>query len=189
MTDEHIDPDKLRELAQLTSRLPREIEPPADAWQSIRAVLESGSVKPARTLRFWQRPAFLLAAGLALVAGSSLVTARILSNRETSSARVAVTAGARPGVPATLAEFTAVENRYISSANRLSEILDSDEIQLSDETKSKLRESLRVIDAAILEARSALAQDPSNRQLIEMLETSYTHKIDLLERTTEMGRS
>ena len=98
-------------------------------------------------------------------------------------------AAARSGAPATLAEFTLVENDYISTANRLSALLDSDETQLSPETIAKLRESLRVIDAAILEARRALAADPANRQLIEMLSTSYSQKVDLLRRTTEMGRS
>ena len=48
---------------------------------------------------------------------------------------------------------------------------------------------MRVIDAAILEARQALAQDPSNRELMEILSTTYTQKIDLLERSAEMGRS
>jgi hypothetical protein len=92
-------------------------------------------------------------------------------------------------VPATLAEFTKQENEYISSANRLSAILESGQMQLSPRTIAKLKESLRVIDAAILEARAALADDPGNRQVIEMLSTSYNQKLDLLRRTTEMGRS
>ena len=59
---------------------------------------------------------------------------------------------------------------------------------LSPETIVKLRESIKVIDAAILEARNALAADPANRTLIHMLANSYEQKVDLLKRTTEMAR-
>jgi hypothetical protein len=92
-------------------------------------------------------------------------------------------------VPATLAEFTIVENDYISTANRLLEMVESDNVSLSPETLEKLRESVRVIDGAIIEARRALAEDPANRQLVEMLSTSYNQKLDLLRRTADMGRS
>ena len=174
MTEEQIDQDKLRELLELTAQLPRDIEPPADSWAAIKAEIEA----PARPrVAFWQRPAFLLAASLTLVATSSLVTATMLGSRSS------------PVSDTTLAEFTVVENQYISTANELSAMLETERMQLSPETIDKLKESLRVIDAAILEARAALAEDPANRQLIEMLTTSYSQKVDLLKRTTEMGRS
>ena len=46
-----------------------------------------------------------------------------------------------------------------------------------------------MIDAAIIEARRALAQDPSNKALMEMLAASYSQKVDLLKRTTAMGET
>ena len=91
--------------------------------------------------------------------------------------------------PATLAEFTARENDYISTANRLQAMIESDRVQLAPQTLEKLKESVRIIDGAILEARRALAEDPANTQLMEMLSTSYSQKVDLLERTAQMGRS
>jgi hypothetical protein len=190
MTDESIDQEKLDELARRTALLPREIEPPADAWTAISASLETPR-KPA-AVAFWQRPAFLAAAGLLLVAGSSAITAVAIgrsSPREDVAAVQASSAALPPGVPATLAEFTIVENDYISTANRLLEMVESDNVYLTPETIGKLRESVRVIDAAIIEARRALAEDPANLQLIEMLSTSYNQKLDLLRRTADMGRS
>jgi hypothetical protein len=68
-------------------------------------------------------------------------------------------------------------------------MVESDNVYLTPETIEKLRESVRVIDAAIIEARRALAEDPANLQLIEMLSTSYNQKLDLLRRTADMGRS
>ena len=203
MTEDNIDEESLRNLQAQTAKLPREITPPADAWVVIKAEIErprdiSGGNHAARVSPIWQRPAFLAAAALLLVAGSSAVTAIALARRSVDGAQVTVAPPAitteRPvadsgGDPATLAEFTLVENDYISTANRLSALLESDETQLAPETIVKLKESLRVIDGAILEARRALAADPANKQLIEMLSTSYNQKVDLLRRTTEMGRS
>ncbi|MEO8192615.1 MAG: hypothetical protein ABI681_02110 [Gemmatimonadales bacterium] len=205
MTDDTIDEESLRELHARTARLPREIAPPADAWARIKAEIErpdvqrSGAGRQPNATRLWYRPAFLVAAGLVLAAASSLATLMVVRNRSASAVADVTTtpaAGQRrtdvsssPGTPATLAEFTAVENDYIGTANRLSAILESEETQLSPETVAKLRESLRVIDAAILEARGALAADPANKALIEMLSNSYNQKVDLLRRTTEMGRS
>lgn len=186
MTEDSIDKDKLRDLLQRTAQLPRDIEPPAEAWAAIRGEVESR--RKAR-IAFWQHPAFLIAASLVLVAASSMLTATLLGPRD--SVQPGQTSGslASNGTPATLAEFTVVENQYINTANQLSAMLETDRVQLSAETIDKLKESLRVIDAAILEARAALAQDPANRQLIEMLTTSYSQKVDLLKRSTEMGRS
>lgn len=150
-----------------------------------------------RALALWQRPVFLAAAAAMLVAGSSIVTAIALGGSDGPVTERAVASSEAPreaprrssSAPATLAEFTVLENDYIGTANRLAALLESDETQLSPETIAKLKASLRVIDAAILEARRALAADPANRELVEMLSASYNHKLDLLRRTTEMGRS
>ena len=194
MTDDRLEEDQLRDLAARTARLPREIEPPADAWAAIRAAMDAPG--HGATPRIWPRPSFLAAAALLLVAGSSAITAIAIDRAAARHGRDSASSGApvasvRPaaGTPATLAEFSIRENDYISSANRLSAMLESEQMQLSPRTIAKLKESLRVIDAAILEARRALAEDPGNRQLIEMLSTSYSQKLDLLRRTTEMGRS
>lgn len=192
MTEDDIDQEKLRDLLARTAQLSREIEPPTGAWTAIRHGIES----PQNTrAAYWQRPAFLLAAGLLLVASSSLVTALAIGGRSgsTVASREETTIGSltahNEGGPRSLAEFTAMENNYISSANRLSAMIESGQVELTPQTIAKLRESVRVIDAAILEARRALAEDPANRQLMEMLSTSYSQKVDLLERTAEMGRS
>lgn len=197
MTEDPIDQEKLQDLLARTAQLPREIEPPAEAWDTIRAAI---AVQDRPRIAFWQKPAFLLAASMLLVAGSSLVTALALRGRVPDN--VVATAAVSPAVspadehaepgadaPATLAEFTARENDYISTASRLQAMIESDRVQLAPGTLEKLRESVRIIDGAILEARRALAEDPANTQLMEMLSTSYSQKVDLLERTAQMGRS
>jgi hypothetical protein len=192
---------KMAELSALVRQLPRDIDPPADAWSSIKAEMQKGApVASLDAVRrkpvLWQRPAFLAAAGLVLVAVSSFMTAAVMGWNDgiTRVNRIpAVTAASHAAShesgPTTLAEFASVENDYISTANQLSAVLESEKSTLSPATVAKLKESLRIIDAAIVEARRALAADPANRALIDMLNTSYNQKLDLLKRTTEMGRS
>lgn len=194
---EFSDEEMLKDLQARARALPREIEPPAEAWSVIKAEIEkpgplSAPIPLPQTHRFWQRPAFLAAAGLLLVVGSSLVTLAVVRNRGVGTPRVAASENnpqhSEQG-PSTFAEFASVENDYISSVNQLSALLESEKTALAPETMSKLKKSLEVIDAAILEARRALAADPANKAIVEMLRTSYDQKLDLLKRTTEMGRT
>jgi hypothetical protein len=189
--------EMLRELEARARALPREIAPPDDAWNAIKAEIEKPARRPRpasspQTQRFWQRPAFLAAAGLLLVAGSSVVTTAVVRDRNSQLANVPYVESSSPRPepgPSTFAEFAAVENDYIGSVNQLSALLESESTTLSPETVVKLKKSLEVIDGAILEARRALAADPANKDLVEMLRASYNQKVDLLRRTTEMGRS
>ena len=193
MTDEPLDEHMLRELQKQTAGLPKEIAPPDVAWARIKAKIDMetqfrATTRAPRERVFWHRPAFLAAAAVMLVAAASLSTALVLGRRmvaKTTQSAVAV----RASGPSTLTEFAAIETDYIGTANRLAAAIESGDTELSPETIAKLRESLSIIDAAIVEARRALAADPANKTLIEMLSTSYDQKIDLLKRTTEMGRS
>ncbi len=193
MTDDYIDPDKLRDLQSQVAKLPRTANAP-DVWPQIRAAIERERVQPLHANgdgnSLWRRPAFLAAAAALLVAVSSGITAIALRQSDgpvaaTTSLPVAVS----PISPASLVQFTVKENDYIRSANQLSRLLDAEEGKLAPETVAKLRESIAVIDAAILEARQALAADPANSELIEMLSSSYDKKLDLLRRTAALARS
>ena len=193
MTEEQLDEEMLLDLQRRTAQLPREIMPPEDAWHRIAEQIEIDrrSKKPPRTNRvLWQNPVFLAAAGLVLVAASSIGTALVISAREDNSWQGTTSLPvSRPSSPATLAEFTARENDYIATVNALSETIESAHVELAPGTIVKLKESIRIIDDAILEARRALAADPSNKALIDILSTSYDQKVDLLRRTAEMGQS
>ena len=187
--------EMLRDLQTRARALPREIAPPDDAWNAIKAEIEkparpSASVSLPRAQRFWQRPAFLAVAALLLVSASSLITIAFINGRARQPASTDAAANTRSeSRPSTFAEFASVENDYISSVNQLSAVLESERTTLSPETVAKLKKSLGVIDAAILEARRALAADPANKAIIEMLNASYNQKLDLLKRTTDMGRT
>lgn len=184
---DNIDQAKLDELAARVASLPRSIAPPDDLWPSIRAGITAA---PVVSIAWWQRPAILAAAGLLLVAGSSLATLTLMRRSESRSENqpTAVQPSAT-GSDATLAQFSRTETDYIRTINELSTALEARQSELAPGTIAKLRESLRVIDAAIVEARAALAADPSNKHLTEILSATYEQKVDLIRRTTEMARS
>jgi hypothetical protein len=120
---------------------------------------------------------------------SSTITAAYLNSR--SASRPPSTLSGRPldaTASASLAAFTIEENNYLRTAATLQDLLDQQETALAPETIAQLKASLRTIDEAILEARSALARDPNNKVLIEMLSANYKQKVDLLRRSTEMTR-
>lgn len=186
MTDDTIDEKKLSDLLNDVAALPKSIEPPAGSWGKIKS--EINATKRAH-IAWWQKPAFLAAAALLIVATSSIVTAIAMNRRGTESApQVARAEPDTSGGIASLAQFTTRESDYLRAVNDLSAVLESQEASLSPETVKTLRESIRIIDAAILEARNALAADPANKTLMEMLTNSYEQKVDLLKRTTEMAR-
>jgi hypothetical protein len=196
MTEDSGDNEMLRELQRETAKLPREITPPEETWKKIKAQIDMEAQLIAtmpmhsRERPFWQRPAFLAAAALILVAGASLMTALALGRRmiANTTSPVAVETPS-PQADPTLAEFSAREKDYITVSKQLSEIIESGKTELTPETIAKLKQSLSVIDGAIAEARRALAADPGNKTLIEMLSASYNQKVDLLRRTSAMGES
>ena len=202
MTEDSSESEMLRELHRETAALPREIQPPEEAWKKIKAQIDLEAQLVAmmpvqsRDRAFWQRPAFLAAAALLLVAGASLITAlalgrRIIERTASPVASVSPSVSTPAVTPAVtpVSDFAAREKEYINTADKLTALIESGKTELSPETIAKLRESVRVIDAAILEARQALAADPANKTLIDMLSKSYSQKVDLLQRTTEMGET
>lgn len=184
--------ESIKEILARASALPTSIDPPADAWSHIRQTIEHDAIvlKRAPSAGIWWRP-FTVAAAVLVVAAVSSSATYLYVMRDRGQVAASPNAGAMrsPGeTPASLAAFTVEENNYLRTASILQELLDSQQGQLAPETIAQLKASLRTIDEAILEARNALARDPANRVLIEMLSASYRQKVDLLRRSTEMTR-
>jgi hypothetical protein len=110
---------------------------------------------------------------------------------ERSSGRLAgatAESSSQQATPANLVAFTIEENNYLRTAAMLQDLLDQQQASFAPETVAQLKASLRTIDEAILEARNALARDPANKMLVDMLSANYRQKVDLLRRTTELTR-
>lgn len=170
-------------LAASASALPREIAPPAGLWADIRREVrsrESIRRSPAWRLRY------LVAAGIVIAVASSALTAVVLRNRQapgTPSGPTFVQAIWRP-LPASL---ESEERGYLQSVRALQQTLEERRAQLSPSTIEIVERSLLISNAAIAEARDALARDPSNNALARLLASNYERKIDLLRRATELA--
>jgi hypothetical protein len=180
----------LRQILTRAADLPKSMEPPAQAWDNIKTAIRKDETAIAPITRRRSavlRHPFLFAAAASIVVAvlSSAITVAYLQSREAGSARRE--AVAEP-TPASFAAFTIEENNYLRTVGILQDVLDRQESVLAPETVAQLKSSLRTIDEAILEARNALARDPANKVLIDMLSSNYRQKVDLLRRTTELTR-
>jgi anti-sigma factor ChrR (cupin superfamily) len=186
--------ESLQAIVARARELPRSVEPPAEAWTGIRSAIardENAVRAPGSTARFGERRRLYLAVAAVVLAAvlSSAGTAWYLSARNPAgNLNAATAANISSETPATLAAFTIEENNYLRTASRLQDLLDQQEESLAPETVAQLRASLHAIDDAIIEARNALARDPANTLLVEMLSSSYRQKVDLLRRSTELTR-
>ncbi|HEY8831089.1 MAG TPA: zf-HC2 domain-containing protein [Gemmatimonadaceae bacterium] len=185
--------ESLKRILARAAELPKSIDPPADAWSNIRSAIsrDESAVKADSSFArsgVWPRR-YALAAAAALIAIVSSAGTIVYMNSHSSGRSGATASNASAGaLPATLAAFTIEENDYLRTASMLQDLLDQQEASLAPETVAQLKASLRTIDEAILEARNALARDPANKLLVQMLSANYRQKVDLLRRTTELTR-
>jgi anti-sigma-K factor RskA len=184
--------ESLKGILARAADLPRSIDPPAEAWLNIRSAIERDEEAVAAGHRtsenFWRRPYALAAAVVLAAVLSSGGTVLYLNSRGAGSSPVTATNTGNGSTPATFVAFTIEENNYLRNVAVLQDLLDQQEASLAPETVAQLKASLRTIDEAILEARTALARDPANKMLIEMLSGTYRQKMDLMRRTAEMTR-
>jgi hypothetical protein len=163
--------------------LPREVPPPPEAWATVREAIRGsdpiGARAPQRR-KWWP----MLAAAAALVL-ASVVGTLWLTNGPAAPPATRSTTTPSP-TPASLAAFAPVEARYVLAVSALRESLDERREQLDPATVETVERSLATIDAAIAEARVALANDPANATLTRLLASSYEQKVTLLRRASEL---
>ncbi|MGH7651486.1 MAG: anti-sigma factor family protein [Gemmatimonadaceae bacterium] len=181
-------------IREQVAQLPKAIDPPPEAWAAIRSAIlqaETAADVPKRTVAQLRGRQLLTIAAAAAIAAvlSSAGTALYLSSRHSGATVPGSSANSiTVATPAVLAAFTTEENNYLRTASTLQDLLDQQETSLAPETVAQLKASLRTIDEAILEARTALARDPANRVLMDMVSSNYRQKVDLLRRSTEITR-
>jgi predicted anti-sigma-YlaC factor YlaD len=172
---------RIESLIERTRALPRDIDPPAEAWEAVRAAVRSPGAReraPARPRVRWSQ----LAAAAALIVATSGITVWVLRGDPGR----AVPSSNQSATPAMLAAFAPVEARYVLAADVLRESLDERRTTLDPETIAAVERSLATIDTAIAEARAALARDPGNGTISRLLASSYEQKVALLRRASEL---
>lgn len=122
---------------------------------------------------------------LGAAAAAAIVAIMLARGRDPVSAEPAV----RQGGDTTLSFVTAVDSArsYEAEAQALLDRLELQRAILRPEAARLLERDLRSIDIAIAELKDAIARDPNNATLRQLLASSYRQKIDLLKRANNAG--
>lgn len=178
---------EIASLATATAALPLEIAPPDDLWSDIHASIAPRRTRPRAFA--WGTPQ-LAAAGILVAVASSAITMIAMRERGApTQAMVAATTAATQTTPDVVelpTRLASDEMRYTRSVDALQRVLAERRDSLAPSTVATVERSLAIADAAIAEARDALARDPGNRALIQLFASNYERKIDLLRRATEL---
>ena len=178
----------LRRLLGAASALPAEVTPPSEQWNEIRARITrpAGLRSTLLRTRWLTAPAWLLAAAAVLLVVLSSAVTMVIVRRPADRIESAATPARLVLLPPAARD---VEAHYIRTASELAEALAGQRGKLDPTTVAKVEASLRVIDQAIDEARRALAGDPANLTLLDLLTANYERKLELLRRATELPAS
>lgn len=174
---------KVRELLAAARTLPRDIAPPAEVWTALRSRV--GRTARRRTGSFWRAGWIAAAAAIVLFVGTAVILPRNAGKAKASKlARQTPVGGlASPVV------LSNVDRTYSATLSELREALDTQRSTLAPTTVRIVERSLATIDTAIAEARGALASDPANQALVDILSAHYERKVELLQRATELSSS
>jgi hypothetical protein len=182
------DLERLRVVLKAAAAAPASIEAPESAWGAIRATIDSEKVRslpqasrPNRSARAFR----LAAAAVLLVVASSTITVMVM-RRGLPPATAAIATQGAPAVgsePLT-AGVVRMERGYVRTVNELRAAPDTSRSRLAPETVRAVERSLKVIDDAIVEARTALMRDPASDVLRDALSRNYQQKVDLLRRAS-----
>jgi anti-sigma factor RsiW len=178
---------RVRELVSAAGALPRDVAPPVEIWEAVRARVafeaRARAVSRSRVVRWWHNGWLASAAAIVLVLGTATFVA--LVSRGNSPKAKAIPIAEAPASPVVYA----VDKNYVATIRELRATLDTQRATLAPSTVRTLERSLSVIDDAIAEARAALAADPANQALVDILAARYERQVDLLQRATELSPS
>lgn len=171
-------------LLRAARELPRGIAPQRDLWPGIEREIGK-RVQPRRW--DWNRIAAQAAAVVMLVGGSSAVTWMVLEQGQPAG---------QPVVPAPALEFETVAGsfggryhlgpEFIDARNGLAAGLDAKLAQLPPETRQAVEKNIADIRAAISEMNQALANEPDNALLQDLLLSAYRDELDLMRRVDSL---
>jgi hypothetical protein len=164
---------RLRAFLAEAAGLRREAQPGRDLWPGIAARIEPR----AKVLRFVRRGGWL--AGLAAAAALIFALVNTRPGTEPATPEGGTTAQVSDGN----ADIQKAEAEYIRATNNLLQTLNTKRGSMSPEAQKEMAEleaSVRGIDTALTDVKTALEKDPQNTRLNKMLASTHQKKIDLL---------
>ena len=182
--------DDIARLEQLTMRA-RHLEDPtsdlAELWPGIRARIESAKVvtlepDSANERRSWRRLMLTM-----VTVAAALVMATWFGVRARDTSHPPASAERRPDTAGSIILAGDSVRAYEEEAQILLNRLQLTRSMLDPGAAAAIDKDLAVIDSAIAEVQTAIARDPRNPALRQLLATSYRQKIDVLKRISNAG--
>jgi len=170
-------------LTTAARQLATEISPERDLWPEI----ESAITNPVRERPKWT-PMFAQAAAVVLLIGASSGLT-YLAVKDDGSMTVPEF---NPGYEFQRAAFGTSHNLgsdYQDARADLASRLDQELARLSAEEREDVEKTLIVIREAIADINSALAQDPDNAYLQELLQKTYREELNVMRRVGGLTRN
>ena len=181
------DDNNFDDLMTAAADLATEVKPGRDLWPGIEQAITK-PVRPARTM--WNTVWAQAAAVLLLVGGSSGLTYLALTDNGDVMTPVA-------GAPTLVFEsasgsFGSQYNLgpdYLDAQRALAGRLDDELAHLTPEVRDAVETNIAAIRTAIAEINVALAEDPDNVLLQELLLSTYREELTLMKQVNGIGLS
>lgn len=165
--------------------LPSGIEPPRDLWPEIAARLDDRGSASRRPRRWAQAAAVVL-----LVAGSSLLTARLLDRaRDGGETGPIASVPAIRGIEAMPAAFgpgAQLGDEYLAARAQLTALLEERLATMPPATRAKLEANLAELRRAAREINQALDEYPGDPLLEQLLLKTYQDELAVLANVHEL---
>jgi len=193
--DEQTPQDATARLDARLRELPLEVAPGRDLWPDIAARIDerAAAVAPAAS-----RPAWLwqAVAAVVLVAGSSLLTASLL-DRNRPVQQSAVPAAPVNGMPvpeaavmpAAFGPAGHLDPEYLAARTQLTQMLDRRMATMPPAARAKLEFNLGEMRRAADEINAALAEQPGDPLLEELLLKTYQDELAVLSNVSQLTNS
>jgi hypothetical protein len=194
--DERTTQEAAARLDARLGKLPLEVASGRDLWPHIAARIDERAKPVASTTR---PPAWLwqAAAAVVLVAGSSLLTASLLDRgRPVQQSAVPVApanahaaSGAAVAMPAAFGPAGQLDPEYVAAREQLTQVLDQRIAALPASARAKLEFNLGEMRRAADEINVALAEQPGDPLLEELLLKTYQDELAVLSNISQLTNS
>jgi hypothetical protein len=174
------------ELTRLAAAMPTEVSPDRDLWPPI----EQAITRPAeRANAIWNTPWAQAAAVVLLVAGSSGITYVAVKSDRQQAPVVIDTANIFETVSGDFGRQYTLGNEYLDAHSELQTSLDEKLQLLSPEARDEVIKNLVTIRTAIKDINQALAAEPDNVLLQDLLLSAYHGEISLMKKVNGIANS
>jgi len=196
MNTPYRDPPSRDPLDAMLAELPRDVRPPRDLWQEVKAEIaaEAPRVRPMYQQRWLQ-----LAAAVVLVVGSSFITYLVVQRsmqaqieQQVSVARNDVTRQMEPVLKAMPVRFDGHEGlgkSYEEARAQLDAEYAKHIQNLPPVVRAKVERDIADLRRSAREISATLAQYPSDPLLQDLLVTTYQREIQLMSDVNTMAAS